>query len=250
MRRTAPSGQLVSLPGVAKACSLALIGVTGGALITEKVAGEEAAYLAFFSGIAWVVIGTSGLLLLLKSAKRRAIANGFFVVLWVALGLNTFLLAIAAPLLWSYSPLSTVGTSLWAYTFVVLAYQLWRGYCHFSDCWSARQASVLSSVYQRTATAVDVEGVVQGLQVKPNLFLPRSIAFLENAISAALIASMLIGLSFRKLYPEGSAFAWGIPALTIVAVGAQIAFIRALLTLQLWRIEKQLGIRLSSIVRK
>jgi hypothetical protein len=57
---------------------------------------------------------------------------------------------------------------------------------------------------------------------------------------------MIFGFNLRHVFPELSAFAWGIPALTLTTTLIQMTFLRMLLASKIWDLEKAIGVTIST----
>jgi hypothetical protein len=79
------------------------------------------------------------------------------------------------------------------------------------------------------------------LRIDVDLFLPVRSEFLKGVVAVVLVLSMIIGLNLRRLFPKFSAFAWGIPSLTMLTVLLQMCFVGFLLAFEFWKIQTGSG---------
>lgn len=213
----------------------------GGAGIAVKLVDEKAAIEFLWVGLIWTSLGTAGMIWLGLLSRQRAIAYLFFTGLFCIAGIMSVFVGITLPLFWLYSPTSQVGASLIGNFLIALVYQLWRGSLHFNECWRANKDRAMADLYAPDRSTLDIEPMIRSLHIQADLFLPFRSEAVKASVSVGLFLSMIVGLNLRKIYPEFSSFAWGIPALTMSAVCVQMAFIRLLLASKVRDIERSLA---------
>jgi hypothetical protein len=223
---------------------LGMSGIAGGAAMTAKLVNADAGMVFLCLGIAWLTVGFVGLILLRNYSRRRAIANLLFMALGINVGGTSMTLGVSLPLFWLHGPSSLTGGILIGYFVIVLFYQAWRAYGNFAACWEKNHERTFATFYNPVSGTIHVEPLMRQLRLNADLFLPERLEFLNGVASLGLIMSMVIGLNLRNVYPEFSAFAWGIPALTLTAVLLQMSFLRVLLSMKIGELEKSAGTKI------
>lgn len=226
---------------MALTCVTGLLGALFGALLNLQMVGSRAAAEFGYATLAWVSAGAVALLLMYRTARSRVAIRETFMAVSICVGFATFLAGAAAPLFWLYPLSEPTGLGLGAAFAGALAYQLWRGYGNFQQCWESNHLTALESALDTGAGTLDVGRFLERLQAVGKLFVPFNSEPLNQLISAALIVSMLLGLNLRKPFPELSIWAWGVPALVFMSVFAQMALMRILLAHRLHQLEASLG---------
>lgn len=221
--------------------SLLLVGVTGGWLLTSKVAGADAGYSALL---------VCGLLALFTFGIQLAIYFTINNRLWLVplfyavfgLDLAWFLLSLFLPIYWVEGlPISVkaIVTCILAW---LCAVNFGRGYQQFSKRWSeCRDPARIGKVNEQRGT-IEWWRVQKILRHNAHLYIPGVPHQVMSVIAVVSVFSMLIGLNLRTVYPLFSAFAWGIPCALFGAfffqlIGNRIAEAKAINDLQ-----KKLGI--------
>lgn len=210
-------------------------------IITDKLAGNAAAARALYAGLAWAIAGTLSVLYAWRCASRSAPLYQLYDGVLIFFGANSLLLAVAMPLFFAFPPTSIVGTALAAYALAVFTYQGLRAYRHFEARWSLNRDRALARALHIQSSQLNTDVLIKCLKLEAELLLPGKLSRFGFLISFLMLTSMVIGLNLRKLYPQFSAFAYGIPALTFLSVTTQIALFRVLIARKLIDVQRKLG---------
>jgi flagellar biosynthesis protein FliR len=73
------------------------------------------------------------------------------------------------------------------------------------------------------------------------LYIPGVPSRATPIVSAIIIFSILLGFSFRNVFPTFSIFAWGIPASIIISIIVQMMGLSLAQALKIRELEKKLG---------
>jgi hypothetical protein len=229
--------------------SISLSAVFGGLAVfmayslTSKFADETAASQVLRVGVLLLISGLAAMLILMRPARRSAIARVIFAAIFVLFGLGTLPVALALPLFLVFPSTSALGLGIYAYAVTFTSYQLARAHQDFSICWATNQEQAFSRYQNATNRVMNTELFLEDLGVEPRFYLPGPLQALEGLLSVALVLSMLAGLNLRKVFPEFSCVAWGIPALTCAAIFLEIVLIRVRLAVRLWGLQRVTGLR-------
>lgn len=233
--------KLVSLASATSVTLVGLGGVCGGAALTAKLVSGAAGMKVMILGGSWLGLGFAGLLLLYQLSRRHVIAYLLFVALGINVGGTSMTVFLCLPLFFLYGATSLVGGTLMGYFILMLAYQLWRTRQHFFRVWSNNHQMVLQKTFDRSRSRINVERLIYQLQCNTELYLPGRLQSVSGAVSLCLIISMVVGFNLRHMFPELSAFAWGVPALTLTTMLMQMALLRVLLARKLREFERANG---------
>jgi hypothetical protein len=220
--------------------SLSTFATLGGGAITKKLVGSNAA-------VSFLILGAivSGLIclvtLVLKRSAVHSMVSEFLSVAVDCASLAWILLCLALPLLWLYGVFSLIGAALIGFFSFTWFYSLWRGRLHFRAQWETFGEDALNSSFNSDLGTLNRVLLAKKLRLEPDLFLPKSLEKFKWIIAPGLILSMIVGLNLRKTFPGFSAFAWGIPALTIASIVFQISFLFILQALKVAELEKKIG---------
>jgi hypothetical protein len=164
-----------------------------------------------------------------------------FSALIVIFGLGSVLLGLSIPLFWMFDPHSGVHEGLCVYAVLIILYQGLSAYQDFVACWKASSDVAFSRYQGRFAGTLNVTVFLYDLGAEAKLFMPRALVPLREVIYVALFLSMAAGLNLLKAYPEYSALAVGVAALTAFAMMIQISMFHALLAIKLWGLQRTSG---------
>lgn len=198
------------------------IGATaGGWAITSALAGEVAARSFLHLSIS-IVTGMLGLhTLLFMKIKDRACYLVLFNI-FAAFGVLWMMLCLVLPLFWMES-IDVSGKILTILFSIVLFYlNVVRGMRTFRARWDSVGERLLGKYYKADRGVVEWVEIVNSLKLPFSIYIPGIPKRLEPILSVVLVISMLAGLSFRKLSPEFSVFAWGIPSIVCIAAILQM----------------------------
>jgi hypothetical protein len=221
--------------------ALGMGGVAAGAIITTKLVDSTAATKLLVGGAFWIGLLALALGALYPLSRRSAIAYLCFIGVAIAVGLTSILLGLSMPLFFLYGPSTAIGATLVGYFAAMLCYQARRGYLLFEENWEQRGEQLWSKFYNRTTATLMVEKLSYNLRFNADLLLPINNELVKGLVSLGLVVSMLAGLNLRHVFPEFSAFAWGIPSLTLSTVLIQMSYVRFLLAFQVWKLQKASG---------
>lgn len=229
---------LVSISGLSAFVFIGMLGVAGGTSLASKMVGLEAAQAVLYYGGGWVCFGSAILVILLIKARRRAIAHQLFIGLGVNVGAASLLLGISAPILWLGVKFPLVGITILVFLFLFLIYQIHQAYASFNECWERNHKIVLAASYSAEQSVIDADNLLRQLGVQADLILPTKSEILCVIVKASLVVSMLAGFSLRSLFPQLSVIAWGVPALVLATVAVQMGFLRLLIAVKIYGLEK------------
>lgn len=193
------------------------VGATaGGWAITSKLASDAAAISFLYFSIP-IVIGVLTLqAVLLTKIKDRACylllfnISATFGVLWM-------MSCLVLPLFWMESiPVSIKTLTIWFST-ILFYLNIKRGRWIFRVRWESVGEKLLGDYYKSDRGVINWMGVVSSLKLPLSVYIPGIPKKSEPILTAVLVISMLAGLSFRKIFPEFSVFAWGIPSIVCIA---------------------------------
>jgi hypothetical protein len=220
---------------------LGVVSTLGAYAMTSMLINQEAAREILRIGTCWVGVGVCAMLALMPAARQTAVARCLFTALIVIFGLDSVLLGLSVPLFWMFDSDSGVHRGLCVYAVLIILHQGLSAYQDFVSCWKARSGLAFSRYQGRFAGTINVMVFISDLGTEAKLFLPRALVPLREVIYVALFVSMVAGLNLRKAYPEYSALAVGVPALTAFAMMTQISMFHVLLAIKLWGLQRTSG---------
>jgi hypothetical protein len=221
--------------------ALASVAVIISYAITAKLAGGAAGRQVLHIGSGLVLVGLVAMFLLVTAARRTAVVHALFGALLLTVGIESLFLALSAPMFLLYGAASSVGTGMFALTFIVAPYQLFRAHQHFNLMWEANQDFAFSRYQSARAPALNTELFLVDLHVEAKLYLPFPFAALDGVLWAVLVVTALAGFNLRKVFPHFSCVALGIPSLTCFVVLLQVVLFRVLLALKLRELQRITG---------
>lgn len=210
-------------------------------IITEKLAGEIAATKALVVGSGWALLGTLSVLCAWRFSFQRALLYQLYDGFLIFFGANSMLLAVAMPLFFAFEPTSAVAAALAGYSIAILIYQVLCANRHFAERWAQNQEHALTKALNRQLKQLNTDVFINSLNLEAVLALPGKLSRFGVLILGLMLISMVVGLNLRKLFPQFSAFAYGIPALTFLSVTTQIVLFRVLIAYKLIGIEREIG---------
>jgi hypothetical protein len=230
-----------SWPSVVRMLIVGLFGIAGGSALTLKLAGVDAAVAFGRLGGIWLAVGFAGALLLLKQSKKNIHAYLYLCALNINIGCTSLLLGISIPLFIRYDLTTWVGRFLALYCALLLIHQIWRFHKHFISRWNRNKDKAFSKAYDPVKRTIFIDDFIHHLNVEANLILPIRSTLVRDLFYVALLFSMLVGLNFRKLFPEASALAWGIPSFTAFPALVMISLLRIEVAIKIKSFERATG---------
>jgi hypothetical protein len=212
----------------------------GGWALTEQLAGKEAGQEFLIVGAAFVVA-----LLLLQSAfylpgRNRLVYQLRFAVT-CTLAPAWLLLCLLLPAYW----LQTIGGDIKMLTaaavVVLCAVNFRKGFREFAGKWPDKGKESFAKVYDSGTSVLDWSRVVQPMRLEAVLYVPGIPSKAVPILSLLMIVSMLLGLGLRKVFPEFSIFAWGIPCGIAMSVLVQLAGMGVAQVSKIKELEKKIG---------
>lgn len=198
------------------------VGATGaGWAMTSKLAGDDAAVSFLYLSLP-IVIGVLALqTALFLKIKNRAQYLLLFNI-FAAFGVLWMMSCLVLPLFWMQSiSVSIKILTIW-FSCVLFYLNVKRGSDIFRERWKSVGESLLGKYYRPDRGVIDWIQVVGSLKLHLSVYIPGIPQKSEPILTAILVTSMLLGLSFRKVFPEFSVFAWGIPSIVCIATILQM----------------------------
>lgn len=220
--------------------TLGLGALLGGGAMTTVFTSELAGIQSLYWGGGLWSLGVAGLIGLQRNAQKHAAGVLQFMALATNIGFTSILTAISLPLIFSSKSLTTIITFV-LYTMIVLTYQLWRAKKHFTEQWITNNSLALAKSYHTSRSTISITTLLKHLNFRSDIFFPANWVLAKALMGLLLIFLMVISLNFRKLYPELSALAGGISAITGAIMFVQLSFLPLLVARQIRILEKSSG---------
>lgn len=198
------------------------VGATaGGWAITKKLAGNVAGVSFLYLGIP-VVIGILVFQVVLFMRIKDRVYYLVMFNIFAVFGVVWMMLCLVLPLFWMDSiGISVKLLTIW-FSIVLFYLNIARGMCTFRLRWEDIGEKLLLEYYKSDRGIIEWAGIVNSLKLSLSIYVPGIPKKFEPILSALLVMSMLAGLSVRKIFPEFSVFAWGIPAIICIATILQM----------------------------
>lgn len=215
--------------------------VLGGGAVSRAVADWDAAYIAWSIGTVWFIIRS--LVSIILWQKQR-ISTRFSIYCGVLLGLDltSFMLALGLPVFFIVPAWSLAGGGLVAIWGYIMYKHLLLAEIHFRQRWRERSKEVLDKTIKEND--IDLDKLSNILRLEPQNLSNHKNEKLSFVLKGGLITLMLLGLNFRKQFPELSAIAWSFPALFIASILLQYVIMGISLAREVGILERNRGIPL------
>jgi hypothetical protein len=212
----------------------------GGWALTDQLAGEQAGHDFLIVGAAVVVA-----LLLLQSAfylpgRNRLIYQLRFAVT-CTLPPVWLMLCLLLPTYWLQTIRGDIKTLTAAAVVVLCVVNFRKGVREFDGKWSDNGRESFGTLYDSGKSALDWSRVVQPMRLEAVLYVPGIPSKAVPILSMLMVVFMLLGLGLRKVFPEFSMFAWGIPCGIAMSVLVQMAGMGVAQVSKIKELEKMIG---------
>lgn len=212
-------------------------GVIGGGAVSRTVGGWPGAFFAWKLGLGFLILRTI-VATVIWQLGRSNIRYFFYSRAVLAIDMSMIAVGAGFPVFFIIPIWTVLGFILLASCLLSAGIHTYLGVRYFNSHWkSAGESAIEKSV---KGGRFDADKFTKHLDLSPPLF-DMSNELLGFAFKAALIISMLVGLSMRKLYPEFAAVAWGLPALLLLSWTVQAVVLCALQANAVTRYEKRTG---------
>lgn len=198
-----------------------LAGTVGGWALTGKLAGDSAASSFFKFGLVTVLILSAAQLVFFLMGKKRLIYRIYFNVAY-GCGLVWFMLCLLLPILWVNTIDMGAKVLLFLFLAAICVANGLKAGIQFGKKWKSQCEGVLSKNYNSKDNTIDWPNVLAPIRFSMELYIPGIPKRLNGFISAAIILSLLTGLSLRNVFPTFSLFAWGIPSCLVISMFVQL----------------------------
>lgn len=218
-------------------CALFAIGVIGGGAVSWTVAGWPGAFFAWKLGFCFLILRTI-VAAVIWQLGRSNIRYFFYSRAVLIIDMSMFLVGGGFPVFFIIPIWTVLGFILLAACLLSAGIHTYLSVRHFNSQWKSTGESAIEKSVK--GDRFDADKFTKHLDLSPPLFDMRN-ELLGFAFKAALIISMLVGLSMRKLFPEFAALAWGLPALLLLSWTAQAVVGFVLQANAVTRYEKRTG---------
>lgn len=215
-------------------------GTVGGWALTGKLAGDSAASSFFKIGLITVLVMSAVQLVFFLMGKRRLIYRVVFNIAY-GCGLVWFMLCLLLPILWVETISATAKLVLLFFLAVVCIGNGLKAGIQFKAKWKSQGESGLNRNYNVKENTIDWPKVLAPMSCSMELYIPGIPKSMTPFISLAIILLMLIGLSFRNVFPIFSLFAWGIPSCLAISMFAQLIGFGVAQVAKLVSLERRFG---------
>lgn len=216
--------------------------VGGGSALSGLLADSDAAIVFAYIGSAWLLLGFGSIVWLNNPSRNNSSAYLRASALRLNLGCTSMCLAMSLPILFVYCPASLVGGTLTAYATGLSIYQVCRVNQYVTNCWESYHAEAFAKCFDPADRTLKIEDFMKRLHINVQLFLPTESGLARDIVYVVLLIAMVCGLNLRKVFPEASALAWGIPSLTIATILFQVTFVRVRVAAKLRDKQHSMGI--------
>lgn len=211
-------------------------GTVGGWALTEKLAGDDAAFSFLQIGALAVMTMLVAQLLFFQLGKKRLIYHVLFNVAF-GFGFVWFLLCLLLPTLWIKSIGATEKCLLFTFLVALSIANALRAASQFKSKWREIGEGALPRNYSEKDGAINWPKLLASMRFSLELYIPGIPEKLNPFISVILVVSMLTGLSLRNAFPVFSLYAWGVPSciaisMFVQAIGLGVAQIMKLVALE------------------
>lgn len=216
-----------------------------GWAITSRVSGDQAGteflYLSFtLTPLIYIVQAA----LFLIARDRLFLQIAFISVFGVSL--VWFMLSLALPILWFREVSQSVKVTVVMSSLMLFFIKGREGWRCFERKWIERKPFVLEHFNLQHQT-LDWDKFLETFRLSYS-FLPSAFpVWIERFLTIALVVSMIIGLSLRKMFPVFSVFLWGIPCIIASATLVQIIIINFVQSLKVVGLEKTIGMKINAL---
>ena len=216
-------------------------GVAGGAALTNKLGGSDAA-LSFvkFGTCMMLALLTIQVIFAIKSQSRALYLIVFNIAF--ASGIVCFLLCLILPIFW----IPTIDASIKIFLSII-SVGLWsinvlKGVKIFDLKWASAGQELLARFYRRKEGEIDWDGLSGALRMSVSVYLPGVSQKLNSVLSFLIAVSMLAGLALRNVFPIYSVFSWGIPIIIVISIFAQMMGFGVAQFLKIGALEREQGV--------
>lgn len=217
--------------------ALFAVGVIGGGAVSRSAGGWSGAFFAWKLGFGFLILRTIVAAVIWQLGCSN-IRYFFYSRAVLAIDASMIFVGLGFPVFFIIPIWTVPGFILLAACLLSAGIHTLLGVRYFNSRWKSTGESAIAKSVK--GDRFDADKFTKHLDLSPPLFdLPNEL--LGFALKAALIISMLVGLSMRKLFPEFAAFAWGLPALLLLSWTAQAVVVCALQAHAVSRYEKRTG---------
>ncbi|WP_338768311.1 hypothetical protein [Massilia sp. METH4] len=217
------------------------ITLAGGSIIALESMGEQAAWMCFQAGVAWLSAGVVGMRILGTWARRRAFAYALYAALAWGLVAVTLPISMLGPLFLWPSIGSLVGLVLLEYFIISLAYQSWTTWRFFNAQWSVRYEATLARCFDPGTSMLAPKTLIRRLGEHDSLFLPYWPKRAVAAVTLLLIAAMVLAFALYGFFFESALLVGGIVSVTCITYLLQHSVASLLLVFKVLELERSHG---------
>ena len=216
-----------------------------GWAITSRVSGNQAGieflYLSFTLAPVIYIVQVA---LFIIARDRLFLQIAFISVFGVSL--IWFMLSLALPILWLREVSQPVKVSVVMSSLMLFFIKGCEGWRCFERKWIERKPFLLENFNLQNQT-LDWDKFLGSFRLSYS-FLPSAFpVWIERSLTVALVVSMIIGLSLRKMYPVVCVFLWGVPCIIASATLVQIIIINFVQSLKVVGLEKTIGMKINAL---
>lgn len=203
------------------AAFLSIGGVTGGWVITGRLAGDGAGVSFLLFGGLVALLMFMVLTALYKMARQRVI---FLVLFNITLFINLtwYLSCLLLPIFWMGSIGVSAKLGICLFALCLYYVNVAKGMHIFKVKWEIVASQLMRRHYDRKHNVIDWENLVRSLKLEVSLYVPGVPEKLIWIIYVLSLVSIFSGFALRNAFPVYSVFAWGIPVILINAIFMQM----------------------------
>ena len=210
----------------------------GFGAVSRAVADWDSAFFAWKIGFTATAV-QAGISALIWSRQRLSASYVYLAKSILCINLGGIFLAVGLPVFFVLPSGTPVGATLLVCIVLLIVAHATVAARHFRKQWDANGSGALKAAQK--GKTLDIERFSKELRLAPPNIVQPGPPLLNIALPIIVVGMLLVGLSFRRVFPDLSAIAWGLSSFAGLTWLVQTALLFVLQARTISSTEVQLG---------